>query len=280
MAGLLFLISACGGTDDELVAGPGDLGHIHDLAVDDGGSLLVASHLGLYRIDDVDRAVLIGSARHDLMSMTRLDSGELIASGHPDLRSEDYRCEGLPTHFGLVESTDLGETWTVMGGLGENDFHALAPSVDGVYAAEATTSSIWLLGPDGDWEQRGSLEARDLAVDRDNPQRQIAADFDGGVWISDDGARTWHELLDRPPLIEVEWLPGDMLYGIDEAGVIWTTSTNDGDWAAVASSLAEPETLFVSAPTTWCVSTHGGQIFRTDNAGADWVDVYMPPAGP
>lgn len=278
MACLLSLISACGGGAEEvLVAGPADLGHIHDLALDDDGSLLVASHLGLYRVEDVDRAVLIGSARHDLMSMTRLESGDLIASGHPDLRSEDYRREGLPPHFGLVESTDLGETWTVTGGLGENDFHALAPTVDGVYAAEATTKSIWLLASSGEWEQRGELEARDLAVDPSDPSRQIAADFEAEVWASSDGAYTWNRLSEGPSLLEIEWVDGDELYGIDEAGAIWGAPDFDGKWAQIASGPGGPKTFYVVDPDHWWVATHGGRIFRTENAGVDWVDVYMPP---
>lgn len=274
------LAGACSAGDDEIVAGPRDLGHIHDLAFDDNGALLVASHLGLYRIDDVDRAMLIGGARHDLMSMTRLDSGDLIASGHPDLRADEYRREGLPPHFGLAESPDLGESWTVADGLGENDFHVLVPTEDGIYAAEATTSSIWLLAADGEWDQRGSLEARDLAVDPDDPERQIAVDFDGGVWTSDDAARTWRPVPDAPALVEVEWIANGQLYGVDDPGTIWANPDRDGQWLAAASGPAEPETLLVVDETIWWVTTHGGRIFSTENAGRNWGDVYIPPTEP
>ncbi|MFV1990369.1 MAG: hypothetical protein ACC652_06475, partial [Acidimicrobiales bacterium] len=41
------LAAACGSTDAEIVAGQDDLGHIHDLAIDGDGQLLVASHSGL-----------------------------------------------------------------------------------------------------------------------------------------------------------------------------------------------------------------------------------------
>ena len=258
------------------MAGPGDLSHIHDLALDDDGALLVASHFGLYRIDDVDTAVLIGSARHDLMSMTRLDGGDLIASGHPDLRGDEYRRAGLPPHFGLVASEDLGQTWTVTGGLGEKDFHALAPTDDGIYAAEATTKSIWLLDPAGEWQQLGDLEARDLAVNPSNSELQIATDFDNQLWISNDAATSWQQPPDRPNMVEVEWLSADELYGIDAAGKILAASSLDGEWGVITAGPAEPETFFASNATNWWVTTHGGRIFSTDNAGDDWTDVYVP----
>ena len=276
---LLLVAAACGSTDTEVVAGPGDLGHIHDLAFDDDGSLLVASHLGLYRIEDVDRAVLVGSARHDLMAMTRLEAGDLVASGHPDLRGDEYRVDGLPPHFGLIESDDLGKSWAVMGGLGEADFHALAPTDEGIYAAESTTASIWLLAPGGDWEQRGAIEASDLAADPADPQRQIATGYEGGLWTSTDGAMNWQQEPDSPLLIEVEWLESGQLFGIEETGIIWASPLLDSEWTPIASGPDEPETLLVLDPSTWWVTSHGGQISRTENAGADWIDVYVPPTG-
>ncbi len=276
VATLFLFIAACGG-GDEFVAGPGDLSHIHDLALDDDGTLLVASHLGLYRIEDLDTAKLIGTARHDLMSMTRLEGGDLIASGHPDLRGDEFRRDGLPPHFGLVASEDLGQTWTVTGGLGENDFHALVPTGDGIYAAEATTMSIWLLDPAGEWQQRGDLEASDLAVNPSDTQQQMATDFDDKLWVSNDAAASWRQLPDQPDLVEVEWLGDDVAYGIDPAGKIWSTSALDGEWGVITDGPAEPETFFVATSTNWWVTTHGGRIFSTDNAGASWTDVYIPP---
>jgi hypothetical protein len=277
MALALALLSAACGGDDELVAGPSDLGHIHDLALADDGSLLAASHLGLYRIESTDRAILIGTGRHDLMSMTTLDDGRLLASGHPDLRSDEHRREGHPPHFGLVESTDGGQSWQDLGGLGENDFHALAPTADGLYGAEATTGTIWFLGLDGVWEQRGAMEARDLAVDPTDPTRQIATGLDGGAWTSDDGAATWRPLQDGPDLVEIDWLPTGRLLGIDDSGAIWSAASRDGGWEQVAAGPGEPETFLVADEATWWVTTHGGRITATGDAGDTWSTVYRPP---
>ena len=144
------VFAACGADTTEQVAGPGDLGHIHDLVETGHGELLVASHSGLYRITDTDSAVLVGTEQHDLMSMTS-DNGTLYASGHPDLRLEQYRVEGLPPHLGLAQSSDGGQTWNVDPELlGKSDFHALLPTNSGLYAAD-TEGIIRFRSSDGSW---------------------------------------------------------------------------------------------------------------------------------
>ena len=50
-------VAACGSSPREIVARGGDLDHVHDLVLDTDATLLVASHMGLYRIEAIDRAV-------------------------------------------------------------------------------------------------------------------------------------------------------------------------------------------------------------------------------
>jgi hypothetical protein len=118
------LIAGCGGDAGNSVA-PSDIGHVHDLIPDSGG-LLVATHRGLLRLDDGSYR-RVGDEAHDLMAMARDPSGDIVASGHPDLRLERYRVDGAPSVLGLVRSPDEGETWEIVGLLGEVDFHAIHP---------------------------------------------------------------------------------------------------------------------------------------------------------
>lgn len=274
VAGILVL-SGCAGDSDDFVAGAGDLGHIHDLALDEDGTLLVASHSGLYRIEDETRAVLIG-VQHDLMSMTRLPDGDLLASGHPNLLLEEFRVEDRPPFFGLARSTDGGRNWDQLDLLGEADFHALAPVDEGLYAAEAT-GAVWFRGPDGGWTVMGDVAARDLAVDPANPQRQLAPDDDTVLWVSQDGAATWERAGDAPAFIEVEWVRSDEILGITEAGSIWSASTSSGPWAEIANGPADVETFYVDPTGAWWVTLHGGKISRTDDQGRTWQVEYTPP---
>ena len=186
-AAIFLVLGACGGgSPEEFIAGPGDLGHIHDLALRDDGILLVASHSGLYQVEDERRAVRIG-VHHDLMSMTVLPDGDLLASGHPNLLLEEFRVEDRPPFLGLARSTDGGENWDELELLGEADFHALVPTDAGLYAAE-TSGNIWFQDPNSGWSTLGAVDARDLALDPSDAQRQLAPDYDGMVWYSVDGA--------------------------------------------------------------------------------------------
>ncbi len=268
--------AACGSGESELVAGRGDLGHIHDLVVTDAGVLLVASHTGLYRIDDLDRAVLVGDEHHDLMAMIDTDEGDLLASGHPDLRLEDYRVDDHPAFLGLATSTDGGTSWAEIDLLGAADFHALVLVGDNLYAAE-TTGKIWHRGGDGAWAELGDVEARDLAIDPFNTQHQIAPSYLGKVWASVDGAATWETLEDAPTLVEIEWTESREILGISEAGTIWTTESIGSRWDEIARGPSDVETFHIDESGTWWVTVHGGGISQSLDQGNSWTDVYRPP---
>ena len=268
-------LTACSSDTGDRVAGPGELGHIHDLVIDEDGSLLVASHSGLYRIESVDRAVLVGSEQHDLMSMAA-DDLDLLASGHPDLRLEKYRVEDHPPHLGLARSSDGGQTWTVEADLlGKHDFHALAPTDVGVYAAD-TEGVIMRRSPDGEWETLGALAARDLAANPVDPSQLIATDEDGAAWASADGALTWNPLPDAPDVIEIEWIADDQIIAASEEGTLWQTTAPNGDWSEIAIGPSDLETLHIDNDQWW-VTVHGGAIHTRTGDGESWTPVYAPP---
>lgn len=269
------VVSACGAATEAVVAQAGDLRHIHDFALDEDGTLLAASHTGLYRIEDLDRAVLVGTEQHDLMAMTQNDTGELTASGHPDLRLEEYRVEGKEPHLGIIESLNMGRTWAKRGMLGDADFHAFAPAVDGMYAAESTSARIWYGDLDGQWKPRGEADLNDLAVDPANPGRVIGTDLDGGLWLSNNGAETWDQQNANIAPIEVEWPIDTTLFAVDRSGRFWRADDPAGPWTQTASGPeAEPETFWIDRAGTWWLSTHGGDIWGSDDTGANWTQIY------
>ena len=272
----ILLLGACGGGSQEgYIAGADDLGHIHDLALGADGQLLVASHSGLYRIEDVRTARRIGEV-HDLMSMTVLPDGDLLASGHPNLRLEEFRVEGLPPFLGLARSTDGGRNWDELDLLGEADFHALVPTVDGLYAAE-TSGNIWFQDPSTGWSTLGAVEARDLAIDPSNPQRQLAPDYDATVWLSSDGAASWAPSVEAPALIEIEWIDVDLILGVTDAGSVWSAENPAGPWIEIAAGPPDVETFYVDDSGSWWVTVHGGRISRSDDEGDSWTIAYSPP---
>lgn len=280
IAAIVATAAACGSGDTAVVAAAGDLGHIHDLVLDDDGTLLVASHTGLYRIEALDRAVLVGE-QHDFMAMAA-DADTLIASGHPNLLLERYRVEGRPPFLGLIRSSDGGKAWQIVDLLGDADFHALVPTDAGLFGAE-TTGRIWFLdAASGDWSQLGEVEARDLAVNPADPNHQLAPDYDGTVWASIDGATSWTVLDAAPPVIEIEWISERRIVGVTEAGSIWVADEPGGPWTETASAASggEVETFYVDRDGDWWVSVHGGSISHSSDGGGTWAQAYVPPGEP
>lgn len=276
---LVLTTGACSSTGTAVVAGDGDLGHIHDLVIDDNGVLLAATHRGLFRIENTERAVLVGTEQHDLMSMAMLDDGALVASGHPDLRLEKYRVDDRPPFLGLASSSDGGENWDAVDLLGDADFHALVPHSFGLFGAE-TSGRIWFLDPDAGWTKLGEVEARDLAIDPSDASQLLAPDYDGGVWASADDAATWSLVDAAPNLVEIEWPESARILGIDETGSIWAADAPDGEWVQIGTGPAEVETFYVDESGSWWVAVHGGAISRSDDDASSWVEVYTPPSEP
>ncbi len=257
---------SCGGEADPVVA-PTDIGHVHDLVVE-GDTLLAATHRGLLRLDDgTFRAV--GDEIHDLMALVTMPNGDLVASGHPDLRLEKYRVEGAPSFLGLARSADDGETWKVVGLLGEADFHALVGRGDGIVGGDST-GTVWWFDADGDGQPVGSIpfDINDLAVSFDNPAVIVATSWDGELAVSEDAGLTWELQPDAPAILEVEWTAAG-LTGATAAGRLWTAADSTGPFELVGEVPGEVESLLVGDAGTW-VATHGGQIYRQD-AGGSWT---------
>lgn len=252
------LVAGCGGDSDDAVP-PSEIGHVHDLVPDNDG-LLVATHRGLLRLDDGSYH-RVGDEVHDLMAMDRGPSGEIVASGHPDLRLERYRVDGEPSVLGLVRSSDEGETWEIAGLLGEVDFHAFAP-FEGGFLAGDSTGSIWRFdgGDDGQPVSSIPFDINDLAVSPDEAAVVVATSYDGGFAVSDDAAQTW-ELQDAvAPITEIEWTDEGLL-GATADGELWAAPSPAGPFARAGVVPGEVETLLVHDDAVWA-ATRGGQVYR------------------
>ena len=244
---------------------PSDIGHVHDMVVD-GDTLLVATHRGLLRVEDgVYR--LVGDQIHDLMSMTELDGEVLMASGHPDLRLEEYRVDGAPPFLGLITSSDGGTTWDAVGLLGEADFHALDVAGEVILGGDST-GTVWRLNPDGGGQPVGSIpfDINDLAISPDDPAVVVATSWEGEFALSEDAGRTWEMQNDAPPLFEIEWTAIG-LTGASVSGELWRAPAPTGPFERAGEAPADVETLLVHDDGVW-VANHGGQLHRRNEDGS------------
>lgn len=277
---LLFalLATSCGSSRDgnAVVANIGDLGHVHDIVVE-GRDVFLAAHSGLFRIEDTTRAVLVGEFRHDLMSMTRGPEG-LVASGHPDLRYDEWRVEGKPAHLGFLSSSDLGSTWEKVALLGEVDFHSLTARPDGGFYGADSSGGILATDDGRAWEPRSPLGALDLAGSPKKVESVLAIDGTTGTLnVSTDGARTWDELADAPALQRVEWLD-DAVVGIAADGTIYSASGPRQEWSEIGKVDAEV-VAFTTRDGEWWVVADGAEVLHSDD-GESYRSIYQPPDRP
>jgi hypothetical protein len=122
--------TATSGTTDQV-------GHVHGLGVNPADdTLYVASHLGVYRMDDGKRPIRIADRYQDTMGFTVVGPDRFLASGHRDLR------EDLPSSLGLIYSTDAARSWTALSLQGQADFHILEPAADRLYANDGISSRL------------------------------------------------------------------------------------------------------------------------------------------
>jgi hypothetical protein len=132
----------CGGSSEEAVkpvlVDPGPV-HVHGLGIDPAdGSLFVATHTGLFRVEEGEtKATRIAGRYQDTLGFTIVAADRFLGSGHADLK--EAREKSWPPLLGSIESRDHGNSWTSISLLGEADIHVLRSSGDRVYGFDRRT---------------------------------------------------------------------------------------------------------------------------------------------
>ncbi|RBY84450.1 F510_1955 family glycosylhydrolase [Blastococcus sp. TF02A-30] len=249
--------------------------HVHGLGVDPAdGMLYAASHYGLFRVPEDGDAERVADRYQDTMGFTVAGPNTFVGSGHPDLQEPD-----LPTHLGLIRSTDAGETWDIVSLGGEVDFHALRVAHGRIYGWDSTTGRLLVSADEGwTWDTRSTLDLRDLAVHPEDPEVLLAT-TEQGLLRSGDGGRTWTAVPTAPGVTVLAWPATSSLYGVTPDGAVHESPDGGTTWTEQGSVQAEPEALLVDnrdgvesiylavSPATILVSTDGGASFTTRYAG-------------
>ncbi len=170
---------------------------------------------------------------------------DLIASGHPPAG------EALPPALGMIASKDAGKTWTGLGEVGRNDFHAIQIAgeliVAGVYGEPSVTVSR-----DGGRTFESSTPPEtlvDLEVDPDDPKRWVASTFEELVVTEDEGD-SWRP-VEPIPNVRFAWPAGDTLYRVDPGGPVKVSADGGRTWEDRGSTGGEPQAMFADVlPST------------------------------
>ncbi len=270
---LLIAVAGCS-SETGYIATSNDVGHVHELVEGEDG-LLIATHSGLFNIEESDTAVLVGDGRHDLMALAVAADGSLVASGHPDLRDPDWQRDGKPPHMGLARSVDGGVDWQQSNLVGEADFHAIVPLTEGGYIAAESSGSI-MSSPNGiDWDTLAELELRDLVVNPTTPLHLLGTTYADELQESIDGGATWSLVEDAPPVALLQWT-GAGIVGIRPDGTLLTASSPAGPWTSRAVVSGKPEALLVGENVAW-VALEGGIVVFAPDADGPFTTLYAAP---
>lgn len=244
------------------------VGHVHGVGVDPaGGSVLVASHTGLYRADG-GVARRVGNSGADLMGFVVAGPGHFLASGHPDVATLVEQASS--PHLGFIESRDGGATWTSVSLAGSADLHVMRIGPDRLWAYDAITQRLFSTTTLGvTWLPMTSPgDVIDLAPHPSDPLR-LAALTTSGLSISDDGAQSWRG-SEVPGFTMLSWTASGALIGINPDGDVFER-VDDGTWELIGAVDAWPVVIGPGAAGELLVAGNEGEVFATDDGGRTWL---------
>lgn len=247
--------------------GSGGFGHVHGLAVDPGsGTLHVATHAGLYRIDDANTAVRVSKDAFDLMGFTVVGPRHFLASGHPDMHGDG------PANLGLLESTDGGVTWRTMSLSGAADFHGLQAAHNMIYGYNSTDGAFMVSTDGRNWQSRSTVAMGSFVVSPADPDAVLAVGR-AGLQRSTDGGRTWQAVPAAPPVAVLSWDAGPVVWGVAPDGTVWQSTDGGGRWQQRGNVPGQPQALATHDGTVF-VATAGDRIAASTDGGMTWTPRY------
>lgn len=268
-------------------ATPIQLTHIHGLSYStEGKQLLIPSHNGIAIYAD-GRWLMMAGPKHDYMGFSATRDA-LYSSGHPAPGSV------LTNPFGLIKSTDGGQSWQKLGLEGESDFHTLATSygTNTVYVLNHQANSrmkaagIYVTQSDGmTWSRvaANGLKSKinSLAVHPDDAKILAAGAGDGlylsrdegnrfeqrvggkqvlAQWFDLDGKRLWFSSYAGGPALSRIDLTGDA-----KANTVQIPVAADDAIAYIAQNPIQHDEL--------AIATFKRSVYVSHDQGATWTQI-------
>ena len=249
-------------------ADPGPV-HVHGLGINPGdGSLFIATHTGMYRVDAGEsKPERVTNRYQDTMGFTVVGPNRFLGSGHPDV--QEARAKGLPPLLGLIESRDAGKTWQPLSLLGEADFHVLRARGRHVYGFDASRGRLLASDDAGrTWTQRRvPAPLVDLAP---HPRRRavLVAATERALFASSDDGKTWRLRSSRVGLLA--WPQPERLYLVDPDGHVFASPDGGDVWSARGSIGGEPAAFTANGRDLY-VALHDGTVKRSTDGGRRWA---------
>ena len=235
--------------------------HIHGLGINPSDDkLYVATHYGLYTVEQDQAPQRVGELSQDFMGFTVAGPDEFLASGHPDPADRQQ-----PPHLGLIKSSDAGQSWEPLSLHGSADFHALKYRHGRVYGHDSQSGTVMVSFDQRSWQQRAEVPAAvDLAVSPGAPD-EILATARQGLLRSTDGARTFSAVTGAPALLFISWPDRGPLLGADLEGRLYTSADDGQTWQPGHSLNNKPQALLAAGNGQVYIATDTAIYTSTDN---------------
>ena len=268
------LLSACSdaeGADNrepaEAGAGLSALNHVHGVAADAGDGMLLATHEGLFRLS-AEGGTRLGPVI-DLMGFAVVGPDHFIASGHPGPGVD------MPQPVGLIESVDGGDSWRALSRGGESDFHALTATEGGMLGYDGSL----LRSADGRTWDELELPAPPAGLAASGDGQRVLATTEQGILLSADAGTSWSPVPDAPLLQLVDWTAdGRTAVGIDPDGAVWISSDGAATWHEGAELGAAPQAIDVATAadgSTRVVVVTTSAIVESRDGGTTFAQVMQ-----
>jgi hypothetical protein len=241
-------------------------GHVHAVVADpEDGSVLVATHGGLFRVVDGD-LVRVGESYRDVMGLSVNRDGELLASGHPDVAGMQA---GEPGQLGLIRSSDGGVTWSPASLAGAADLHHIAPTGSGVLAWNAATSELIASADLVDWEVRSTMPVDALAADLSGDSLLVVSG--GQLLRSLDGGRTFAEERIDGDVTVLVWPDGGAPLAVTADGRV--LQDREAGWESVGQAPLRSIAGTAASGNLYLARDDGQrvEVHRSSDGGASWV---------
>jgi hypothetical protein len=277
------VLTGCGGDDQPAAqktptpTGPSAANaYIGSIAVDDDGTVMLGTGLGLYRVENGQAERVVGEMQtpdgsgpvSSNLVVRFAAPRQLLGSGHPDGGT-------LPENLGLMRSGDHGAHWEPVALLGGADFHILQAGGRHVVAVNADAKEIQV-SDDG-----GSTFAKktppdvpvDVAFDPHDPARMVVATKQGTFTSLDTGG-SWRA-RDPTPTAQLAW-GADALYRADPGGRIKVSRDGGATWDD-AGEVGSPTVneLAVDGAGALYAAVPGGEVKRSSDGGASWPSLVV-----
>lgn len=240
-----------------------EMSHVHGVGTNPAdGATYVATHSGVFRIAEGADPVRVADRQQDTMGFTVAGPDRFLASGHPDLADES-----LPTHLGLIESTDAAETWDALSLGGEADLHALDTGPGGIVAFDAASGRL-LSSPDGDaWNEVAEGPVLDVAADPVREGWMVVTTPDGELVEFDPQGQS--RVLEKAPVVGfVDWPQEDLMVAAGPDGVLYRSEDGGESWSSSGEGVGPPQAIDVS-DEAWLVATQE-ELLRSTDEGQTW----------